>query len=147
MIRIRTKPTRVTLRIGDAPKQRYASAIHALHAIRVAVVEQGMVVEDTVKTQQALAECIALARAELDAAIKDVQPEQKRAVCVMRRETGQVELSYYQTTDHRHLMVNRSDGDTRIWEDDRRVWVAEQDMKADDAIRLLGYVIAPGGVP
>ena len=78
LIRIRIKPDRVTVRIGSAPKQRYASAIHALHGIRVAVVEQGAVIEETAKTEQALAVCIERARAELEAAIGDVAPMQKR---------------------------------------------------------------------
>ena|ERR1051325_9486883 len=153
MIRIRTKPAHVTVRVGDEPKQRFTSAIHALHVIRVAVVEQGMAIEDTAKTQQALAACITRARDELEAAIWDVDLSQReRAVCTMRQtDDGGVETSLYQTTDHRHLKVIHH-WRFEVWEDEQCIrhdgpkgsrYVVNS---ADDAIRALGYMVAPGDV-
>lgn len=71
MIRIRIKPTYVTIRIDGSKKQRYASAIHALHVIRVAVVG-GIAIEPTIITRMALHAVIKQARQELEAAIRDV---------------------------------------------------------------------------
>lgn len=136
MIRIRVKSEHVTVRVGDT-KERYASAIHALHVIRVAVVEQGETIEDGPKTEQALASCIARAREELEAAIGDVQSEGKRAVCVVRKADGS---AYYQTTDKRHLEVTYRRG---VWEDGTCVLNVPQEISTDDAIRFLGYSIAP----
>lgn len=72
MIRIRVKPTHITVRVDGGPKQRYPSAIHALHIIRVAVVEEGHGIEGTRKTGTALIDCVRRAREELEAAIRDV---------------------------------------------------------------------------
>lgn len=138
MIRIRVKSEHVTVRVGDT-KEHYASAIHALHVIRVAVVEQGEAIEDTPKTGQALADCIERAQEELEAAIRDVV--QKRAVCVVRKADGS---AYYQTTDGRHLEVLYRRG---VWEDKTCVLNVPQEVSADDAIRSLGYTIAPGDGP
>lgn len=150
-IRIRVKPNRITIRIGDTPKQRYASAIHALHVIRVAVVEQGMVVEETPKTQYALACCVKRARAELEAAIRDVPLVQQTAVCTMRQTDDRgIETSLYQTTDRRHLKVVHH-WRFEVWGDDQCIrYDGPEGSKyivssADDAIRALGYRIAPVG--
>ena len=72
MIRIRIKPTHVTVRIDGGAKQRYASAIQALHVIRVGVVEDGHGIEGTKKTQAALVSCVHRARAEIEAAVQDL---------------------------------------------------------------------------
>jgi hypothetical protein len=72
MIRIRVKPSHVTIRIDGEAKQRYSSAIQALHIIRVAVVEDGQGIEGTMKTQQALIDCVRRAREELEAAVRDL---------------------------------------------------------------------------
>lgn len=151
MIRIRVKPSYVTIRIGDTPKQRYVSAIHALHVIRVAVVEQGAVIEDAPKTTQALAMLVTRARDEFEAAIWDVDlSEHERAVCVARVscEPGimdeMIERSYYQTTDDRHLYVFTFKWGVFVREDGECICNYPPRFTADDAIRKMGYVIAPG---
>ncbi len=153
IIRIRVKPDRVTIRIGNGPKQRYASAIHALHVIRVAIKEEGAAIEETPKTQQALGMLVTRARDELEAAIWDVDLSQhERAVCTMRQTDDRgIETSLYQTTDHRHLKVIRH-WRFEVWEDGQCIRHDGPEgsgydvSSADDAIRALGYMIEPRGV-
>jgi len=72
MIRIRVKASHVTIRVNGGPKQRYASAIHALHVVRVALVGNGTAIDASARTQVALRHLLARAQAELAAAISDV---------------------------------------------------------------------------
>lgn len=146
MIRIRVKPNHITIRIDGGPKQHYTSAIHALHVIRVAVIESGQVTEGTSKTQQALQQCLTRARDELGAAIADVTEGPRKAVCVVRQADGQVERSYYQTTDKRHLYVVRRGG-TAVYEgkveQGNRVQSWSEAISADVAMERMGYIVAP----
>lgn len=74
-LRIRMKPTHVTIttyRAGQLPdKQRFTSAIHALHVVRV-MRGEGNTIEATVRTRGAVQELVIQARNELAAAIQDV---------------------------------------------------------------------------
>lgn len=71
MIRIRVKPAHITIRIDGEPKQRYTSAIHALHIVRVAMMG-GQTVKPTRKMRGALIAMVKQAQEELGAAIRDV---------------------------------------------------------------------------
>lgn len=70
MIRIRVKPGHIMVRKVGEPKQRFTSAIHALHV--VCVMRGSETIETTLETQEALSQMIAWARMELQAAIMDV---------------------------------------------------------------------------
>jgi len=146
MIRIRVKPAHVTVRIGDGPKQRYASAIQALHVIRVAVVEDGLAIEGTQKTQAALDQLVRRSQVELDAAIGDVTKDRKIAICVHRGRDNNIEQSYYQTTDQQHLYVMRHESTAVFqggFQSENMIKSWTENISADEAIRRLGYAIAP----